>query len=147
MKTLYPIEFRDFDRIVESFFRAPYVDSPSYERSYEFDETKDHFFISFDMPGVGKENIKIEVKENQLSISGERLASFKNARGESQENQARSYGQFAKTLSLPTNIDAEKIEAQYENGVLSLVLPKVESAKPRLIEIQAGNEGGLLSKR
>lgn len=94
--------------------------------------------VSFDMPGVKKEDIKIEVHGNQLVISGERQREVKEKDGEATLRHERLHGKFERTFTLPSSINADKIEAHYEDGVLSVVLPKAEAAKGRAIQIQTG---------
>lgn len=137
--------FEDFDRIVDTFLRPTYANTMNFLPSCDVNETKDHYLVSFDMPGVKKEDIKIEVLGNELVISGDRQREIKDQNGESTLRVERSYGKFERTFTLPTTIAADKIEAHYENGVLNVALPKAEAAKARTIQIQTGQEG-LLSK-
>lgn len=126
--------FEDFDRLVDSFLRPAYANSVNFQPSGNVNETESHYMVSFDMPGVKKEDIKIEMRGNQLVIAGERKTELKNGSG-------RSYGKFERAFTLPETVNGEKIEAHYEDGVLNVALPKAESAKPRTIEIQSGNTG------
>lgn len=137
--------FEDFDRIVDSFLRPNFAMTVNFQPSCDVNETKDHYLVSFDMPGVKKEDIKIEVQGNQLVISGERQREVKEENGEATLHHERMYGRFERTFTLPATIAADKIEAHYENGVLNVGLPKAETAKGRTIQIQTG-QGGLLSK-
>lgn len=130
--------FGDFDRMLDGFFRQSDMGAMSFNPSCDVHESKDHFLLSFDVPGVSKEDLKIEVEGNQLIVSGERRREIKEGDGETALRHERSYGKFARTFSLPTSIDAEKIQAHYENGVLKVALPKVEKAKGRTIEVQTG---------
>jgi HSP20 family protein len=122
----------DFDRMVDSFLRPTYANSLNFPPSCDVNETENHYMVSFDMPGVKKEDVKIELRSNQLRVSGERRHEARSG---------RSYGKFERTFTLPATINADKIEAHYEDGVLSIALPKAESAKPKNIEIQTGNVG------
>ncbi len=118
----------DFDNFFSSFMRPTYAGRLNFQPTYDVKETKEHFLLTFDLPGVKKEDIKIETKGDQLTISGER----------SREGKAFKY---ERTFGLPNNVNTEKIEAQYENGVLSIALPKAEAAQGRRIEIQSGQTG------
>lgn len=91
---------------------------------YDISEADDHTLVSVDMPGVKKDDIKIEVQKNHLFIAGE-----------------RNHRKYEKTFTLPASINADKIEAQYENGVLYVAIPKPEAAKGRTIQIQSGPTG------
>lgn len=126
--------FEDFDRLVDSFLRPNSVSSLNFQTSGYVNETDDHYMVSFDMPGVKKDDIKIETRGNQLMITGERRSEPKN-------NSGRSYGKFERIFTMPNTVDNDKIEAHYEDGVLSIALPKVEVAKPKTIQIQSGSNG------
>lgn len=130
--------FDDFDRIVSALARPAYANTVGFQPSCDINETKDHYLVSFDMPGVKKEDIKIEVQGTQLVISGERQREMREEDGESNLRHERVYGKFERTFVLPTSINADKIEAHYENGVLNVALPKAESAKGRTIQVQTG---------
>jgi len=127
--------FNDFDRAVNAV-----TSTVATQINCDIHETDDHYLVSFDMPGVKKEDIKIDLQGNRLIVSGER-------RREQSENRKstlwyeRSYGKFERTFVLPSIVEADKIEAQYEDGVLNVALPKAEKAKPRQIQIQSGKSG------
>lgn len=131
----------DFDRIVESFLRPTSASTVNFQPSCDIHEGKDHYMVTFDMPGVKKEDINIEVEGTNLVISGERRRELRSKEGDAPIYHERSYGKFQRTFVIPTSINTEKIEAHYENGVLSVALPKLESAKPKAIPIQTGPEG------
>ena len=127
--------FQDFDRVVDSFLKPTYANTVNFQPNCDVSESDDHYLVSFDMPGIKKEDIKIEVQKNQLLISGERLRTQGSEAGLYNE---RRYGKFERTFTLPATINPEKIEAQYEDGVLNIALPKAEAAKPKTIQIQTG---------
>ncbi len=133
--------FDDFDRVVDSILRPTVATTVNFQPSCDIRETKDHYLVSFDTPGVKKEDIKIEVKNNELIISGERRYEMKNDDAEATLHHERSYGKFERTFTLPSTINADMIEAHYENGVLNVALPKAESAKARTVPIQTGHDG------
>lgn len=97
--------------------------------SYDVNEEENGFLISVDMPGLKKEDIKIELKEHSLMISGER------------KNPSRENYIYQKSFTLPKSADVEKIQAAYEDGVLEVFVPKAEAARPRTIEIQSSKKG------
>ena len=98
-------------------------------------EDKDSIRITAEIPGVGPEDVKLSLENNTLTIRGEKkqVAEEKTERVHRYE---RTYGMFERTFSLPTTVDADRIEARYENGILNVVLPKVERARPREIEVR-----------
>lgn len=95
-----------------------------YAPSYDVAENEERYLLSVDLPGIKKEDIQIEMNENVLTISGER------------KRDEQVY-KFARNFSLPRTVDATKIAAHYEDGVLSVTLPKATTAKVRKIEIQS----------
>lgn len=135
----------DFDRAVSSFMRPAYNAQVSWQPSCDVTETKDHYLISFDMPGVKKEDIKVEVDGNTLTVSGERHKEVKKDEEENFLRHEKFYGKYQRSFTLPPTVDTSHIEAHYEDGVLNIAIPKAEKAKGRKIEVQSG-KGGLFSK-
>ena len=93
-------------------------------------ETDENFKLSLAAPGLAKEDFKISIDNDMLSISAEKKEE-KNTSVEKFTRQEFSYSSFKRTFSLPEQVDAEKVTANYENGVMVLVLPKREEAKPK----------------
>lgn len=131
----------DFDRVVQTFLMPTSAQTVNFQPSCDVTESKEHYLVSFDMPGVKKEDMKIEVQGNQLVISGERHSHLRNQKGESTLRVEKRYGKFERSFQLPSSIAADRIEAHYENGVLNVVLPKAETAQGRTIQIQSGQPG------
>jgi len=101
----------------------------------DVNENDDAYVVHADLPGIDPENINITLHDNVLTITAE------NERSETQENERRvlterSYGKFTRSLTLPNTVDSDAVEADYENGVLHLTLPKSEKAKPRQISVK-----------
>ncbi len=93
-------------------------------------------YVEADLPGVDPAQLDIAVVEgNRLTIQGER--SEVNLQNAVWHRQERGYGEFVRELTLPTLVDADKVEARYEAGVLRLTLPKAEAAKPRKITVRS----------
>lgn len=101
-----------------------------------YQEDDNHYLLSFDIPGIPKEEISIEADEGILTISGERKNHF-----EGKGYSERSYGRFERKFSIPKDVDTSKIEAHFEHGVLNLALPKVAKASPQKISIGNENQG------
>lgn len=112
----------DFDRIMSAFVLPTYANQVGFKPSCDINETKQHYLVSFDIPGIRKEDIKIEVQGNQLVISGERHRLMQGDASETTLRHERAYGKFERTFVLPSSIDADRIEALYENGVLNVAL-------------------------
>jgi HSP20 family protein len=137
---------KGIDRLFEDFF-APLADSEAYAYvpPVDVDETDTHYLLNFDLPGVPKDRIHIEVSDNQLRVSGERKEVRTEGRGKNRRSE-RYYGSFSRSFVLPSGVDSSKIEAGYENGVLHVAVPKTETAKAREITVGDIKEGGTLKK-
>lgn len=137
LRTLAPVMMGD---LFEPSYVSATVSTPNFHPSCDVNEADEHFLVSLDLPGVKKEDIKIEVQKNQLVIAGERNRELKADDGEAIRHERR-YGKFERTFTLPATINPDKIEAHFENGVLSVAIPKAEAAKGRTIQIQNGPTG------
>ena len=87
-------------------------------------------------PGVNPESFDVSVKGDQLSISGEKVAANGDVKAEDFHRSERSAGKFIRTFTLPSEIEQDKVQANYKNGLLLVTLPKAESAKPKQISIK-----------
>ncbi len=98
-------------------------------------EDKDNFVVKVELPGMRKEDIEASLHDGTLSISGERKSEerFENAEVYRSE---RFFGRFQRIITLPAAVAADKINAQYKDGVLTVTLPKAEEAKPKQIDVQ-----------
>ena len=108
-------------------------------------ESEDHFVLKADLPGMSEADVSIEVRDNALTISGERKAEHeKRERG--WYRVERSFGSFSRSLTLPDGIDPDAISANFDRGVLTVTIPKPEQRKPRRIQIGEtaanGNDNG-----
>lgn len=97
-------------------------------------ETDTDILMDVEVPGLKKEDIKVEVKNNTLTISGERKYERESKEGESSRVE-RHYGKFERSFGLPETVAADKISAEYDSGVLQLKLPKTEKALPKEISV------------
>ena len=97
-------------------------------------EDADNFAISAELPGLKRNDISVSLQDGALVISGERTVE-KVEEGVEIHRQERFYGKFQRALTLPTPVAADKIKAQYKDGVLTVTLPKAEEAKPKQIDI------------
>lgn len=99
-------------------------------------EDEHNVFAEADLPGMDPAKLEVFVTEgNELAIQGERTVTAPN--GAVWHRQERGFGQFMRQVTLPSLVDADKVEAKYEFGVLRLTLPKSEAAKPKKIVVQA----------
>lgn len=103
--------------------------------SVDIAETDDEVVVSADLPGIHKEDIKVNVQNNVLTFSGERKQETKSE-GSNYHRMERAYGFFSRSFTLPATVKADAIKAVYKDGVLRLTLPKVEEARPRQIAVE-----------
>ena len=125
--------FRDFDRITQQLLGSGWgtTNRPAVMPMDAWREG-DKFVIEFDLPGVNPETIDLDVERNVLTVKAERVA----GNGDWQKLASeRVHGQFSRQLVLGDNLDLDRIEAGYDSGVLRLVVPVAEKAKPRKIQI------------
>ena len=126
--------FRDFDRLTQQLLGT--TNRPAVMPMDAWREGE-RFVIEFDLPGVAKESIDLDVERNVLTVRAERVA--RNGDWEALASE-RPKGVFSRQLVLGDNLDLDKIEAGYADGVLRLVVPVAEKAKPRKIQIGSGTE-------
>ena len=122
--------FRDLDRLAQQVLGGT-TNRPAVMPMDAWREG-DRFIIEFDLPGVAKDSIDLDVERNVLTVRAERIA--RNGDWEPLASE-RPSGMFSRQLVLGDNLDLEQIEAAYAEGVLRLVVPVAEKAKPRKIEI------------
>lgn len=97
-------------------------------------ENNDNFIVKADIPGVKKDDLKVDVKDGTLTIKGEKKQEEKVEKNNYIRIE-RSYGNFVRNFSLPGNVDSSKINAKFTDGVLEIKIPKKEEAKPKEIKI------------
>ena len=98
-------------------------------------ETPDRLIMTLELPGIDPKDVEVAVENNRLNIKGERIFE-EAAEGESYHRVERAYGTFERTFTLPSSFAASKITAQSKDGVLTLIIPKREEAKPRSIKVK-----------
>jgi HSP20 family protein len=138
-----PTVFNDFFSLTEPAEQtlpsllAPYAlfDRTSVYPYVNVAEYKDEVQIVAEVPGVPKEEVKIQIHNGELTISGERKAP-ELAKESEWLRQEIGYGTFSRTIQLPDSVDADKVTAEYANGVLRITVPKQEAAKPKEIVIR-----------
>ena len=129
-----------FDHIFEQFFGDTSCRRPvgsTLAPQFEIAETENDYTIAAELPGIGKENVEIVVDEDVLTIRGEKKAAEK-VEEKNYLFSERRYGSFEQKFQLPETVKQDAIEANYENGVLTLALPKKPEAKkpaPRQIKL------------
>ena len=94
----------------------------------------DNILAIIELPGINKDKLQIDAKENTIRISGTKATDYED--GASVHRRERDFGQFDRTISIPVKLDPDGIKAEYHEGVLALFLPRAESDKPRSIKIK-----------
>lgn len=136
--------FEDFSSNfrMPSLLSAPWPTMPSVFGDGGFDvvpsldlhETDDSITVAAELPGVEEKDIDISVADQMLTISGEKKSEYEHKEGDRYRSE-RSYGKFSRSISLPFDIDANKVEAKYDKGVLTLTIPKPAEAKMKTRKI------------
>ena len=126
--------FRDLDRLTQQLMGT--TNRPAVMPMDAWREG-DRFVLEFDLPGVAPESIDLDVERNVLTVRAERVA--QNGDWQMLANE-RVRGSFSRQLVLGDNLDLDKIEAAYRDGVLRLHVPVAEKARPRKIEVQTGKD-------
>lgn len=128
--------FRVFDSLLNNQDLLPTeeVSNRTWMPPVDIQETQDAYRLSAELPGLTKEDINITLENNVLRLTGERKFE-KDAKKEGYHRIERTYGAFSRAFTLPSQVNHEKVEAAFENGVLTITVPKAEQAKPRKISI------------
>ncbi len=129
---------REVDSLFDRFFDRTDSDrdvSAVWAPQTDLVETDTNFQLRLDVPGMSKEDIDVNLQNRTLTVSGERT-SERTDEGEEYVRVERAFGTFHRTFTLPDAVDEENIEATYEDGVLSISVPKTEESTRRQIEIQ-----------
>jgi len=126
----------ELDRVFESTFGSgsrPLGTLTRWTPALDVYQDKDQFTVVAEVPGMKKEEIDISLHGDTLTISGERKSHEKQ--GDQAFRAERFFGRFQRSLPLPSAVDTEKVKATYKDGILEVVLPKAEEAKPKQIEV------------
>ncbi len=140
-------EINRLQRSLENFMNEnlleemePLPSQISWRPACDIDETDSHYLVSFDLPGVSRDSIKIECRDHQLVVSGERSGETRRAE-EGSITRERYSGSFMRSFQLPTAVKAEQVQANLTDGVLRIAIPKAESAQRKQISIGTGHSG------
>jgi len=136
-----PAMQHEMSRLVDEFFRGGLQDKGarkqgSWTPAVDMHESDEAFTLTAELPGFSKNDVQVEIKGNRLTLKGERKRET-----DVQETQyhrvERVYGAFERSIRLPAVVDADKAKAIFKDGVLKLMLPKAEEAKPKPISVTA----------
>jgi len=126
---------------LNSFFELPFWSNfgrsgqlfTGWSPALDLYQNNDNVTAVVELPGMRKEDIDISLHDGTLMISGERTRESSN--GENAERTERCIGSFRRSIALPTRVDANKVRATYQDGILKVTLPKAEEAKPKQIQV------------
>ena len=127
----------DFDDIVKDFF-AGFSNIGANRGVYpllDIKEDKEKYTIDVEIPGIDKKDLKISVKKDNLIIQGEKNEEKKREE-ESYLRVERSYGNFMRSVKLPTEINQSQISAKYNNGIVKIILPKIKKEKAKEVQVK-----------
>jgi len=136
----------EMNRLFHTFFDTPASGSGSggnggmrsWHPAMDLVETDEHFVLRADLPGVDENDVKVELEDNVLTISGERRHEHEAKRG-GYFRIERATGSFARTLTLPDGVDPDAVQASFDKGVLEVRIPKPAERKPRRVAISVGD--------
>ena len=131
--------FDDMDTMIHSFFNTdwnfPVRDTRNWSPAVDVKETDNSFVLTADIPGLTKKDIKVNVDNGKLSISGERTYET-DQENDNYHYRERRFGTFDRSFNLPDTVDEEKISASFKIGILNVSLPKHENILPKEREIK-----------
>lgn len=129
----------EFDRLFDRLGREG-ADFSGWVPTVDVRETGDALLVEAELPGLTPGDVDVRVENGVLTISGEKRREAEEGKDDSGYRIVeRCYGRFERSFTLPRSVDADKVSAEFSNGVLTVSLPKAETAKPRKIEVKAGN--------
>ena len=129
---------RDFGRLFREAFSPQFAEAELSTRSWappvDIYETENDIVLKAELPGIEAKDVEVRVEDNTLYLKGERKFE-KEVKEQNYHRVERSYGSFARSFSLPNSINADKVKAEFKDGLLTLTMPKREEAKPKTIKI------------
>ena len=137
---------RDFDRLIDRFGTNDMA-TAAWAPAVDVRETGDTILVDVELAGLRPEDVDVRVENGVLTVSGEKKSEIQEGtEGSSYHLVERRYGRFERSFTLPRTVDADRVEANFSHGVLTISLPKAEGAKPRRVQIKSGN-GTSVSQR
>lgn len=138
MFNLVPSRTRNLDKVFSDLFEFPvfrWENQQTLAPRVNIKENDEQISMIFEVPGMEKDDIKINIKEGVLTLEGERKVEHEEKQNGYVRTEFQS-GSFKRSFTLPDTVNTEKIRADYKNGLLTVVLPKLEEVKPKEIDIQ-----------
>jgi HSP20 family protein len=127
----------EMNRLFSTFFDDNGGSTRRWAPAMDLIEKDDHLVLKADLPGLSENDVRIEVQDNVLTVSGERKTESEEKR-QGYYRMERAFGGFSRSVTLPDGIDADKVDASFDKGVLEVKIPKPEERKPQRIAIGAG---------
>jgi HSP20 family protein len=128
----------EMNRLFDDFFGRPVLKTGWTEGVWsptvDISEDKENVIIKSEMPGMSKDDVKISIQDNVLTLKGEKKQE-KEEKDKNYHRIERNYGSFCRSFQLPTSVKSDKVKASYKDGVLSVTLPKTEEVKPKEIPV------------
>ena len=129
---------REMDNVFDNFLGKHSErewSSGNWQPAVDFVENDDNFLVTAELPGMKKENVTLNIVNNVLTIKGEKIAE-RELKEDKYYRLERSSGTFQRVLSLPVDVQVDKVSAEFKDGVLKVMLPKKEEVKPKEIAIK-----------
>ncbi|MFW6184045.1 MAG: Hsp20/alpha crystallin family protein [Chloroflexota bacterium] len=133
----------EMDRLFEGTFPEPQLRRNvrmTWGPALDVIETEEAFVVKASVPGIAPDDLDITLVDNVLTIKGQRQAEELDE-GEIYHLQEHSYGAFSRSITLPVSVEADEVQAQYDNGILHLFVPKTEEVRPRRIPVNVQSSG------
>ena len=132
----------DMNRLFDRFFEGrPGNGGRRWIPAMDLVETDENLVVRADLPGMSEGDVEIEIKDNVLTVSGERKAEHEE-KGEGFHRVERSFGRFGRSLTLPRGVEADAVKAEFTDGVLEIRIPKPAETKPTRVAIGKGSVEG-----
>jgi HSP20 family protein len=134
----FPAGMRLFQDSINRLLSEDGIKARPWSPAVDIVETENELVLKADVPGVEMKDIDVQLENGTLTVKGERK--FENEeKGKGFHRMERSHGSFVRYFTVPETVDSEHVKADYQAGVLTIVLPKKEIAKPRAIKVQVSN--------
>ena len=122
-------------RFFDEMFPARGAQAGRWSPAVDIAEDDQRYVITAELPGAGKDDVHVEVHDNVMTIRGEKRSERQEKKEQSRWVE-RSYGSFSRSFTLPANASADRVNASFKDGVLTVELPKVEAAKPKVVPVR-----------
>lgn len=126
---------RLFDEVLPRTREEETLERGVWSPAVDIYETEDSIVLKAELPGVKREDVSVEIKDNLLVLKGEKKFE-RDVKEENYHRMERAYGAFQRSFTLPNIVDKDKVRARYKDGVLEVILPKAEEAKPKQIKVE-----------